>query len=87
MVGMGWAFHPVAICNVCGWPLSRAHLNLVNHRCEKPSAAGRCEGAYELAIDPKYWTRCVLCGGSGRISERVCELCHGTGWRYSRAGG
>jgi hypothetical protein len=29
-----------AICDVCGWPLSREHLHLLNHRCDKQSAAG-----------------------------------------------
>jgi hypothetical protein len=84
---MRWAFHPVAICNVCSWPLSREHLHRLNHRCDKQSAAGRCAGMYEIAMNPKAWARCMLCGESGRINGRTCELCHGTGWRYSRARG
>jgi hypothetical protein len=82
---MGWAFHPVAICNVCGWPLPRARLDLFNHRCDKPRDAGRCGGVFEIAMNPQDWARCVLCGESGRINERTCELCHGAGWRYARA--
>jgi hypothetical protein len=82
-----WAFHPVAICNVCGWPLSRERLDRVNRRCDKPSAAGRCVGVYEIAMNSKDWARCVLRGESGRINERPCELCHGTGWRHARVSG
>jgi DnaJ-class molecular chaperone len=80
---MRWEFHPVAVCTVCGWPTSREHLHLVGESCERRTADGfRCTGVNTITMNPKDWRRCVLCGGSGRINERRCDLCHGTGWEY-----
>ena len=79
---MRWEFHPVAVCTICGWPISREHLGLVNERCGRRAGLQRCRGIYALAMNPKDWKRCVLCGDSGGTNERRCDLCHGTGWRY-----
>jgi hypothetical protein len=78
-------FHPVAVCTVCGWPLSRQRLALINARCNRRAEDYRCDGIYALAMNPKGWKRCVLCSAAGSINGRPCDLCHGTGWQY-RAG-
>ena len=80
---MRWEFHPVAVCTVCGWPLSRKRLSSkVGEGCERRTDGHRCAGVYALAMNPKDWRRCILCSGSGRMNERQCDLCHGTGWEY-----
>jgi hypothetical protein len=81
---MRWEFHPVAVCTVCGWPISREHLRLINEGCNRRVEGHRCGGAYALAMNSKDWNRCVLCGDSSRRNERRCDLCHGTGWRYTK---
>jgi hypothetical protein len=81
---MHWEFHPVAVCTVCGWPISREHLHLINEGCSRRADGHRCGGVYTLTMNPKDWNRCVLCDDSGRRNERRCDLCHGTGWRYTK---
>jgi len=81
---MRWEFHPVGVCTVCGWPISREHLDLINERCDRRAGLQRCQGVYALAMNPKGWKRCVLCSASDEGNERPCDLCHGTGWQYTK---
>jgi hypothetical protein len=81
---MRWEFHPVGVCTVCGWPISREHLDLINERCDRRAGLQRCRGVYALAMNPKGWKRCVLCSASDEENERPCDLCHGTGWQYMK---
>jgi hypothetical protein len=43
---MRWEFHPVGVCTVCGWPISREHLDLINERCDRRAGLQRCRGVY-----------------------------------------
>lgn len=50
---MRWEFHPVGVCTVCGWPISREHLRLINERCGRRADGHHYKGVYALAMNPE----------------------------------